>query len=261
MYELIDTHAHLDEVQNLETAIEKARESGLIAIVAVGVDYESNYEVLEIAAKYEGFVFPALGCHPQNLGGIMAEIERNFRFIEDNIQKAVAIGEIGLDYHKKVRLRADKDTQKQVFKDVLEMARRFGKPVSVHSRYSWRDCFDLLCQSQIERAVFHWYSGPLSVLRKFIGEGFFASATPAVEYGVEHSQAIAETPLENLMLETDAPVVYRWGTEFAYQAEPANVATVLETVAGIKGIEPARIAEQATQNARTFFGLSIQGAE
>ncbi|MDP6417101.1 MAG: TatD family hydrolase, partial [Gammaproteobacteria bacterium] len=86
MYELIDTHAHLDEIEDLELAIEKARERGLIAIIAVGVDYESNSRILELADKYSSFVFPALGCHPDNLGETKSEAERTLQFIEDNIK-------------------------------------------------------------------------------------------------------------------------------------------------------------------------------
>ncbi|PIU57611.1 MAG: hypothetical protein COS88_00610 [Chloroflexi bacterium CG07_land_8_20_14_0_80_51_10] len=256
MYQLIDTHAHLDEMENLDAAIEKARDCGLIAIIAVGVDYESNNRVLEIAEEYKPFVFPALGCHPGNLGEAMPEIEHNFQFIEDNIGGAVAIGEIGLDYHKKVISRAGKDTQRQAFKDVLGIAKRFGKPALVHSRYAWRDAFTLVQDSQVAKAVFHWYTGPMNVLRDFVSEGYFASATLAAEYHEEHRRAIKGTPLENMMLETDSPVVYRWGTAFAHPSEPADVATVLEAVANLKGIEPSVVAHETTENALRFFGLS-----
>ena len=256
MHKLIDTHAHLDEVENLDTVIEKARECGLIAIIAVGVDYESNNRALEIAAKYESFVFAGLGCHPQNLGETTGEIERNLQFIEDNIENAVAIGEIGLDYHKRIKQRASKDTQHKVLMDVLNIAMRFKKPVSVHSRYSWKDCLRIVRESQVQKAVFHWYSGPLSVLNELHAAGFLTSATPAVEYGAEHAQAIKETPFDNLMLETDTPVVYHRGTDLARPSEPADVATkVLQAVANLKGANPETVAKDTTGNAIEFFSL------
>jgi TatD DNase family protein len=259
MHQLIDTHAHLDEIENLALAIEKAKECGIISVIAVGVDYESNNRVLEISEQYKSLVFPALGCHPGNLSETMSEIERNLRFIQDNIEKAVAIGEIGLDYHKKVLKRTGKDTQKQVLREVLEIARRCGKPVSVHSRYSWQDCLTIVRQSQVTRAVFHWYSGPLSVLHDLLSDGYFISATPAVEYGAEHSQAIAQTPLDNLMLETDSPVIYRRSTGPSLPSQPADVVKVLEAVSKMKGIEPALLAERSTRNALKFFRLSEGG--
>ncbi len=67
MYQLIDTHAHLEEIDNLEKTIKEARSSGLIAIIAVGSDYKSNQQVLRIAKEYEGFVYPALGLHPSRI--------------------------------------------------------------------------------------------------------------------------------------------------------------------------------------------------
>ena len=137
----------------------------------------------------------------------------------------------------------------------------FGKPVSVHSRYSWRDCFQMVRESDVNRVVFHWYSGPLSVLHDFVAEGYFASATPAIEYGAEHARAIGETPLQNLMLETDAPVVYKWGTESAYSAEPSHTTDVLKAVAELKGIEADVVAQKTAENAIIFFELSDRGVE
>jgi TatD DNase family protein len=255
MYPLIDTHAHLDDIEDLAPAIARARESGLIAIIAVGVDYESNNRVLEIAERYRSLVFPALGCHPGDLGETAAGIERNLQFIEDNIEGAVGIGEIGLDYHQRVTSKASKDTQKQVLKDMLAIAKRHAKPALVHSRYSWRDCFTILQESGVERAVFHWYSGPMSVLHDLIAQGYFASTTLAAEYHREHRRAMSETPCDNLLLETDSPVVYRWGTEFAHTSEPADVTRVLEAVARLKGIEPNVLAQTTTENALTLFRL------
>ena len=114
----------------------------------------------------------------------------------------------------------------------------------------------------MEKAVFHWYSGPLSTLNDILNAGFFASATPAVEYGAEHTEAIRETPLEKLMLETDTPVVYHRGTERARPSEPADVALgVLQAVAEIKQEDPAFIARKTTENALRFFGITDRGVE
>ncbi len=255
MYPLIDTHAHLDQIENLGPAIARAREGGLIAIIAVGVDYESNNRILEIAGRYPSLVYPALGCHPGDLPETAAEIEHNLQFIEDNVGGAVGIGEIGLDYHKRVKSKTSKDRQKRVFRDVLAIANRCAKPALIHSRYSWRDCLTIVQESGVERAVFHWYSGPVSVLHDLVSHGCFASATLAAGYHEDHRRAISETPCDNLLLETDSPVVYRWGTEFAHRSEPADVTRVLEAVASLTGVEPAILARRTTANALTLFAL------
>ena len=140
MYRLIDTHAHLEEIENLEQVLAEAKSAGVVAIVAVGSDYESNQKVLQLAELYKNFVYPALGWHPWNIKE--SEIDTNLEFIEAHIDKAVAVGEVGLDYHKKVRARAEKDLQKKVLKEVLGIARAHKKPALIHSRYAWRDALD-----------------------------------------------------------------------------------------------------------------------
>ena len=253
MYRLIDTHAHLEEIDNLEQVIAEAKSANVMAIIGVGSDYQSNQKVLELAQAYKGFVYPALGWHPWNLKS--SEIDRNLEFIEANIGQVVGIGEVGLDYHKRVRAVAEKDLQQRVLREILEIARRYKKPVSIHSRYAWRDALSLVEEAQLEKVVFHWYTGTSSVLRDIVSRGYFISATPAVEYHEEHRRAVKEIPLERLLLETDSPVVYRRGSEFEYEARPADVLRALKGAAGLKGVSEAQIAEVTTNNALKFYGL------
>ena len=254
VFRLIDTHAHLDEIEDLDKAIDEGKRVGLVAIIAVGQDYESNLKILDIAEKHKNFVYPALGLHPWSLGNMDAsKVDLTLRQIEDNIEKAVGIGEIGLDYDKRVIASADKEHQKEAFKSVLELAGRYDKPVSVHARYSWKDSFDLVKESGVKRAVFHWYTGFSSVLREIIAGGYFISATPAGEYHDEHRRAIRETPLQNLLLETDCPVTY--GREVKYQSRPADIVRSFKAVAQIKGITEEVVATKTTDNALRFFGL------
>ena len=256
MYKLIDTHAHLDEIEDVGNAVREAEQAGVIAVIAVGQDYGSNCKVLDLSEKYKAFVYPALGFHPWNLGGLStAQIDLNLRFIEENMGKAVAVGEVGLDYHKRVKAAADKERQKEVFKATLGLARKYGKPVSVHSRYSWKDSFDLVRDSGVKKAVFHWYTGFSSVLREIIAGGYYISATPAGEYHEEHRRAVRETPMESLLLETDSPVTY--GRETRYESRPADIVRSLGVVAQLKGLDKEAVAKQTTGNAMQFFNLSV----
>ena len=253
MYRLIDTHAHLEEIENLEQALAEAKSANIIAIIGVGTDYESNQKALDFARTYKDLVYPALGLHPWNIKA--SEIDRNLEFIETHINKAVAIGEIGLDYHKRVRAIAEKDLQKYVLKEVLKIAGKYKKPVIIHSRYAWRDSLALVEEAQLERAVFHWYTGPSSVLRDIISQGYFISATPAVEYHEEHRRAIKEIPLDRLLLETDSPVIYGRGRDFEYESRPVHILAALRGAAQLKGMSEAEIAEITTDNALDFFRL------
>jgi TatD DNase family protein len=253
MYQLIDTHAHLDEIENLEQVLAQAKEAGVAAIVAVGSDSASNQKTLDIAEKYPGFVYPALGWHPWYIKE--AEIDTNLQFIKANIERAVAIGEVGLDYHKRVRAVADKDLQKQALRGLLKIAKEHDKPALIHSRYAWRDAFNMVREAGLKKAVFHWYTGTSSVLRDIIDAGYYISVTPAVAYHEEHRRAVKETPLEKLFLETDCPVVYARGREGEFKANPADVIRSLKGAATLKNVSEEEIAKQTTENAKKLFGL------
>jgi TatD DNase family protein len=257
VYKLIDTHAHLDELKNLDLMLEDAKKAGVIAIVAVGSNHQSNIKTLEISQKHRRFVYPALGLHPWELGNLGTfGIDDNLRFIEQNIASAVAVGEIGLDYDKRVLKAASKELQKEVLDRLLNIAKKYAKPAIIHSRYAWKDALHLIQDAGMDKAVFHWFTGFSSVLRGIIDGGYFVSATPATEYHEEHRRAIREAPLQRLLLETDCPVTY--GREARYESQPADILRGLEAVSQLKGIDEARIAEQTTRNAINFFSLDIE---
>jgi TatD DNase family protein len=252
-FRLIDTHAHLEEIEDLEQVLARAKEAGLVAIIAVGSDIASNVKTLEIAGRYPGFVYQALGWHPWDI--IESEIDASLEFIRANIDNAVAVGEVGLDYHKRVRAVADKDLQKRALRELLKIAGDHDKPALIHSRYAWRDAYDMVREAGLEKAVFHWYTGTSGVLRDIIASGYYISVTPAVEYHEEHRRAVKEVPLERLLLETDSPVTYQRGRENEYKASPADVVRSLKGAAGLKGLSEAEIAETTTENAKRLFGV------
>ncbi len=251
MYRLIDSHAHLEELEDLDSAIDRAKQNGVAAIVAVGSDCESNGRVLEIGAKYPGFVYPALGLHPGILNRLRSPLERQFQFIEDHLNQAVAIGEVGLDYHKKALSGIIKDHQHQVFRTLLALGQKHSKPIIIHSRYAWRDSFTLTKEAGVELAIFHWYTGPGNVLKEILDAGYFVSATLATEYHAEHRRAVREAPLDKLLLETDCPVVYQ-----GHRSEPADVARSLRAASELKGMPPDVVAERTTRNAMLLFGIA-----
>ncbi len=256
MHKLIDTHAHLDELQNLDLILGEAKENGISAIVAVGSGYQSNVKILEISQLYCSFVYPALGLHPWQLASLGApQFDDNLQFIEQNIATAVAIGEIGLDYDKRVVKATSKELQRDVLRRLLGLAKKYAKPAIIHSRYAWRDSFQLVQDAGVDKAVFHWFTGFSSVLRDIITAGYFVSATPATEYHEEHRRAVKETPLNRLLLETDCPVTY--GRKVKYKSKPVDVVRSLKATAQLKEVDEARIAELTTRNAINFFALDV----
>jgi len=241
---VVDTHAHLDELPDPETAIKEAREGGVLGIVAVGQDIPSNQKTLEVAGRHPGFVFPAIGYHPWRLKP--DNDDETLAYIDTNLKHCVALGEVGLDYKAKTK----KKIQKAIFQELLAIAKRQDKPVIVHCRYSHETAYRMVKEAGLEKAIFHWYSGPLDLIPLIADDGYHMSATPALLYNPYHAAAIRAVPLSNLLLETDTPVQYQ---ELA--ARPVHVQVTLEEVARVKGITAHEIAAHTTRNAKACFRL------
>lgn len=255
MYRLVDTHAHLDELSNLDMILDAAKKAGVVAIVAVGSNRQSNSKTLEISREYGRLVYPALGLHPWELANMTAsEIDDTLRFIEQNIGAAVAIGEVGLDYDKRVLKGASKELQKEILSRLLKIGKNHRKPAIIHSRYAWKDALQMALETGLDRAVFHWFTGFSSVTRSIMDNGYFISATPAAEYHEEHRRAIRESSVDKLLLETDCPVTY--GRESKYESNPGNVVRTLRAVAQLKELDEGALAEITTKNAISLFSLN-----
>jgi len=242
--QLVDTHTHLEQVEDVPHALERAQKSGVIAIVAMGMDLASNKRVLDLAVAYPGLIYPALGIHPWAI--VASELEETLEFVSSHIDDCVAVGEIGLDYW----LKKDKGLQREAFVRMLEIAAEHEKPVSTHSRDSYEDVFRMVKESGTNKAVFHWYSGPLEITKEIVDCGYYVSATPAAEYSEKHREVLRTVPLDNLLLETDCPVKYN-----DIKSEPSDVRSTLEAVARLKDEEPAAVAEATTKNSIALFNL------
>ena len=251
MYRLIDTHAHLSELKDLEAALQQALSAGVCAIVAVSADMESSERTLRIAERHPGYVYPALGLHPTE---IREDYQDCLVFVEERIRDCVAVGEVGLDFwrRKGERDKNEEERRRQiyVYTEQLKIARRHRKPVLIHGRGAWETVYTLADSVDISKALFHWYTGSVELLKALLDKGYLVSATPAVEYSKAHRQAIKEAPLEQLVLETDCPVAYR-GTPSA----PVDVLRTLRAVAELKDVSEENVAETTTRNTIEFFNL------
>ncbi len=241
---MIDTHAHLNEIEEIDQAIQKAKKLGINGIVAVGMDLASNRTTLDLAKKFPQMVHPAIGYHPWSI--TLDTIEENLKFIEENLNKCIALGEVGIDYKAKVK----KPVQWEVFSKLLSLAGRHNRPVIVHSRFSHQRSHQMVKDSGIERAVFHWYSGPLETLAKIMDDGYYVSATPALAYSPPHQGAIQAAPIERILVETDSPVEYQGKT-----SEPADLMITLKELSRLKGMDIEEVRRITTSNAKRFFGI------
>jgi TatD DNase family protein len=253
---LFDTHAHLDQLDDLDVALGEARSAGVVGIIAVGTDTVSNKKTLLIAGEHPGFVYPAIGVHPCHLAGCdAAEIDSQIRFVRENVAAGCAVGEIGLDYDKRTLASVSRETQQRVFAELLAIAVSAQRPVLVHSRYAWTDALRLVCESGVQSVVFHWFTGFTTVLRGIMDAGFYVSTTPAAEYHDEHRRAVKSVPLAQLLLETDTPV--RYGRESRYESRPSDVVRSLKAAAALRGESVDTLAVSTTRAAMRLLGRTV----
>lgn len=252
MRSLIDTHAHLSDLKDRDGVVKRARDAGVDAIIAVSANLRTCKATLQWAEAFPGYIYPALGIHPTEW--TKEDIPATLQFIEEKLEGCVAVGEIGLDYwDREARKNRDfRERQRQIYIEQLHLAREYGKPASVHGRGSWRDALDLAHQHGPDQIVFHWYSGSLDILRELLDFGYVISATPASEFSKHHRTALAEAPLENIVVETDSPVYLRNRDR---TSEPSDLLITIGALAELKETSEKEVANVTTRNAEALFNI------
>jgi TatD DNase family protein len=240
----IDGHAHLAEMEDIQPSLDEAREEGVEAVIAVGMDLASNERTFQIAKHNKGFVFPAIGYHPWSIR--KRDVNKTISFIEKEVDRAIALGEVGLDFKTAVR----RDLQEEVLTTLAALACRHDKPLILHCRHAYERVFSIVTAAGVKRAVFHWYVDTLDLLREIVNAGYVISATPALQYSPPHQAAVREAPIGHILLETDCPVEYQQKA-----SRPGDVMVTLREVARLKGLTPEEVARQTTDNAVEFFRL------
>ena len=255
---LIDTHAHLDHLEDIEQALMRADDSGISGIIAVSEDLKSSKRNLEIAKQFTvPKIYSAIGMHPSEAN--LDDLQSCLDLARENASNIIAIGEIGLDFWYKWVRKDDqkKDEQRQVYRAFLELAKELDLPVSIHSRGAWQECFDILSDIGLDKAVFHWYSGKLEVLEKIIESGYYVSATPSLAFSPEAREAIEKAPADRILIETDTPVYYRnRQTNEGFKAEPKDTFKTLSLCCELKGIDLDEGANIFNKNVENLFNLT-----
>ena len=243
MPRLLDAHCHLHEYE--ETAVHSFIEDLGIAIIAVSDDYESSLRTLEISKRYK-HVIPALGMHPWEVSAErMDEVNSIIELVYANRRNVRILGEIGLDR----RFRSDTIAyQYEVFKMFLEVARELQLGVSVHSVDAWSEVFKLLQRYDIPIAVFHWYTGPLELIKDIVGAGYMISINPAISIQEKHRRVAAATPLEAILVESDGPYNYR-----GLRLGPHMLRESVKHIANIKGVDEDEVLRAVVENSTSLL--------
>lgn len=250
---MIDVHCHLNFPalkENLEKIIENARKE-MNAAVTCGLVNDAR-DAIELRNRHEGFVHLTLGIHPEDVVGMRDEqIDRHLEFIRDSKELIVGLGEIGLDYHW-IKERGDINRCKEWFGKFLEFASENKLPVVLHSRKAEQDVFEIASRSDVEKVVFHHYSGNVTLAKEIVDRGYFISM-PTITPTSKNLLKIAEKfPLECMVTETDSP----FNSPFKGENNiPNNVRVTIEKIAEKKGIKFEDVDAATTRNARKIFGI------
>lgn len=250
-YPIIDSHCHLDFPKfnsDREESILRAREAGVVGMINSGISLKGNRISLELAETHED-IHAALGLSP-DIGreGEDTEINAILAQIEANAEKAVGIGEAGLDYQD-CKTTEERERQTAAFKKVIELAKDLDKPLVVHARMAEEEVLKLV--RSVDTVIYHCYSGSIETMKEIVDMGYYISMATLVCFSKHHQDIAEAVPLENLLLETDSPFLSpRKGRN-----EPAFIADSVPVVAQLKDMDPAEIAKSTTENARRVFNI------
>ncbi len=262
----VDSHAHLDGPQfdsDREQVIERARESGVRTIVAIGNGDGPEHADCGIllAEKYD-FIYATLGIHPHEAR--LAD-EAAYHKMEGLAKhpKLIAWGEIGLDYYYD---HSPRDVQKEVFVRQMELAAAAKLPIVIHCRPSeasdnaWEDCLGLIREHWAAKGlggILHCFTGNWPQAKSALDMGFMISFAGNVTFpkAQQIRDAALEVPLERMLIETDspylAPVPHR-----GKRNEPAFVKETARKIGDLRGLSAQKLGQQTSSNFYNFFKLA-----
>ena len=262
---IIDAHAHVSSRQfgdDLDAALQRAWDAGLIGIIEAGDDVASGQRALELARR-DPRIHAVTGIHPNAALRFHEEREALRALIATG--EYVGVGEIGLDFY---RDRAPRDLQFEAFRWQLELAREFELPVVIHTRDADAECFGVLSEwadrvgrylgPDREIGMLHCFSGDAPLALAYVDLGFVISVPGTVTYkGNTRGQDVARTvPLAAMLIETDAPylapVPHRGSRN-----EPAYVADTARFIADLRGCGVDEVTTAAAQNTARLFGFTL----
>ncbi len=254
--ELFDSHAHYnDEKFDNDRAeiINEIYNSGVTKLVNAGYSLESSKKAIEIANSYE-FIYATVGVSPNDL----ENLEENYiRIIEKMAQneKVVAIGEIGLDYYWN---KDNKEKQKQIFIEQIELANKLNLPIVIHTREAIYDTIDIL-KNRIEcnrRGIFHCCPLNLDLVKEALKLGYYISiAGPATFKNSKNAGQILEyIPLDKILIETDSPYLSPEPVR-GRRNDSRNVKYIAQKIAEVKKMALEDIALATYNNAKRIFNI------
>lgn len=255
MIELIDTHCHLSTLEHAPLAeiLERAEAAFVKKMICIGAGNGKKDAFLALdLAKTHPHIWASVGVHPHS-----AATDTNLEGLEEAAaeEKVVAIGETGLDFY---RDWAPKEQQFELFRNTISLALNLKKPLIIHSRAAGEECFSVLKEMKAEQVggVFHCYAEDALFASRLRDLNFLVSFPGSITFkSAEQLRAIVkEIPLEQIMLETDAPFMAPEPFR-GKPSEPAHVYQIASKLAQIKDLSLEEVARTTSTTAKKFFRI------
>ena len=252
---MIDVHCHLEQPNynnDRDEVIEKCRKqlNAIISSCAHPKDFNLTMRLVE---KFKGFVFSTAGIHPKHVNeiskkGIDAFIER----LKDNREKIVGIGETGLDYYW-IKERKWRQKQEELFVQLISLSKELRLPLVIHSRDAYEDTVKILEREDAKSVMMHMF-GANQLTKRIVENGWYVSMNTIVLKSKKHKKVVRDTPLPQLLLETDSP----WLAPIGFGSrrnDSTAVKFVAEKIVEIKKTSSEEVDNTTTENAKRFFQL------
>jgi len=241
---LTDSHAHLfmeDWFPDLRDIAEQCKEKGVRYVVNSGLEKDTNQKVLEISETHKTFL-PSIGLYPGEVQKKSeAQLNSEIAFLNENISRCSAIGEMGLD-----GTYPELEKQKKWFSRALSISASHGRPAIIHSRKAEKELIECIESTLLEnnpafrKVILHCFMGSMKLVNKAVEKGWYFTI-PAIAGRSEHFKSlIKNVPLRQLLTETDSPFLAPKKGETNY---PWNTKEAILEIANVK-----RITQEETQN-------------
>lgn len=253
---IFDTHAHYDDGwfdEDREELLAGMAAAGIGRIVDIGSDWKSLAAAKALTEQYD-FVYAAYGIHPDEIGDLS---EERFEELKEMLKdpKALAVGEIGLDYYHNTE---NKPEQKAWFVRQAQLAKEIGKPIVIHSREAAEDTLEIAKTQHFEDigGVVHCFSYSWEIAREYLKMGFFIGVGGVVTYknGRKLKETVAQAPMNRIVLETDCPYLSP-EPHRGKRNDSRNLHHVVRMIAEIRGITEQEVEEVTWENACRLYRM------
>lgn len=248
---MIDTHCHLADADfdaDRIAVIERARKAGVTHALMMGENLRDNEAILAIDDA-DGFLLRCAGHYPSELDVDMAQ--RTEDLIRANRDRITAIGEVGID-HRITEDARERETQYEIFRRFATLSAECDLPLSVHSRSAGRHAIAILLESPATKVVMHAFDGKYGAAMPAIAAGYYFSVPPSIVRSRQKQKLVKNIPIENLLLESDAPVL---GPTPDERNEPCNIDVSARAIAEIKALPIDEVREITTASAARLFAI------